>query len=115
MASEPGPAIDLDHLGIYTQGNRDLELELLTMFLPNAQGYVDAMAEQAEVVHDSEAWWMSAHSLKGVSLGVGAGQVAEVAEAAELLRDGAAHRRQEQTAALRSALERVRRFVAELG
>ena len=67
MESDPGPAIDLEHLGTHTQGDRDLERELLSMFLPSAQGYIDAMSAAAGSV-----WWTAAHSLKGVALGVGA-------------------------------------------
>jgi len=109
MASDPRPAIDLEHLGTYTQGDRALELELLNMILPNAQGYVDTMA-----AHSGETWWAAAHGLKGVSLGVGARELATLAEAAEAAMDAAAKIRGGHVTALRAALERVRRFVADL-
>ena len=109
ISAAPSP-IDMEHLGTYTQGDRDLELELLTMFLPSAEGYLDAMK-----LGSGEAWWTAAHSLKGVALGVGAGEVATLAEAPEELQDAPPGPRANQIAALGAALERVRDFVAALG
>lgn len=113
MASEPEPAIDLAHLAQYTQGDKALELELLTMFLPSAQGYIDAMAA-SEGGTDDESWSRGAHSLKGIALGVGAKELAELALQAEEHRDDSAAIRGGDVAALRAALERVRCFVADL-
>ena len=56
MGSDPNPAIDMTHLATYTQGDRELEVELLTMFLPSAQGYIDDMAT-ANIAGDGVAWW----------------------------------------------------------
>jgi HPt (histidine-containing phosphotransfer) domain-containing protein len=113
-ASEPGPAIDLEHLGTYTQGDRDLERELLSMFLPSAKSYIDSMSAAAGggAGHD---WWTAAHSLKGVALGVGARELADLAASAEPLRDSGGGDRDDHIARLRAALERVRRFVADFG
>lgn len=107
------PAIDMAHLATYTQGDRALELELLAMFLPSAQGYIDAMAD-GNTAGDGEAWWQAAHSLKGVALGVGATELAGLAEIAEGHRDGAYDIRADDVAALQSAMKRVRSFVAAL-
>ena len=117
-ASDPRPDIDLEHLGTYTHGDRDLERELLSMFLPSAQGYIDAMSEAAgggagETME--KGWWTAAHSLKGVALGVGAGELADLAASAEPLRDSGGGDRDGHIAKLRVALERVRRFVADFG
>lgn len=109
MESDPGPAIDLEHLGTYTQGDRDLERELLSMFLPSAQGYIDAMSAAAGSV-----WWTAAHSLKGVALGVGARELADLAASAEPQRDGSSGGRDDHIVKLWAELERVRRFVADM-
>ena len=103
------PAIDLAHLGSYTQGDRAMELELLTMFVSSAEGYIDTMAAGG-----GEAWWSAAHSLKGVALGVGARELSTLAEAAEAHRDSGQLVRDEDVAAMQAALERVRCFVADL-
>ena len=109
MGSDPRPVIDLELLGTYTQGNRDLERELLSMFLPSAQGYIDAMSAAAGSV-----WWTAAHSLTGVALGVGARELADLAASAEPLRDGGRGGRDVRIVKLRAELERVRRFVADM-
>ena len=51
------------------------------------------------------------HSLKGVALGVGARELADLAASAEPLRDGG---REVHIGKLRAELERVRRFVADM-
>jgi HPt (histidine-containing phosphotransfer) domain-containing protein len=101
--------IDLAHLGTYTQGDKALELELLTMFLPSAQEYIDSMA-----LSQGDSWWKGAHSLKGVALGVGAGELAALAERAEAHGNSSAAVRGDEIAAIQAALERVRCFVADL-
>ncbi|MDP6829689.1 MAG: Hpt domain-containing protein [Alphaproteobacteria bacterium] len=103
------PAIDMVHLGSYTQGDRAMELELLTLFMTSAQEYIDTMAAS-----EGEAWWTAAHSLKGVALGVGAGEIATLAEAGEAYRDSEPSVRHDHVAAMRAALQRVRCFVADL-
>ena len=113
MGSDPKPAIDMTHLATYTQGDRELEVELLTMFLPSAQGYIDDMAT-ANIAGDGVAWWRAAHSLKGVALGVGAGEVAALAEVAEGHREDPADARVDDIADLQIAMKRVRSFVAAL-
>lgn len=113
MASETRPPIDLAHLGTYTQGDQALERELLGMFVPSAEGYIAAMAEAGAQAH-GEDWWKAAHSLKGVALGVGAWEVAELAEAAEGRRGAVPPACQDVVANICAALERVRCFVAAL-
>ncbi len=79
------------------------------MFLPSAQGYIDAMSAAPGSV-----WWTAAHSLKGVALGVGARELADLAASAEPLRDGGRGGRDVHIVKLRAELERVRRFVADM-
>ncbi|MDA1097860.1 MAG: Hpt domain-containing protein [Proteobacteria bacterium] len=117
MPSEPRPAIDLVHLGTYTQGNLALERELLSMFLPSARDYIDAMAagqDQAGGKTRGGVWWTAAHSLKGVAQGVGAWEIAALAEAAESHGDSPLSVRRKDVETLHAALERARWFVANL-
>ena len=110
MTSDPKAPIDLEHLATYTLGDRALELELLTMFVPSAKGYIEAMGEGP-----GAGFWTAAHSLKGVALGVGATELADLAALAEPLKDAGREIRDEHIAKLGAALERVRRFVADTG
>jgi HPt (histidine-containing phosphotransfer) domain-containing protein len=71
--------LDLDHLRIFTGHDRELEREVLGLFLdelPKTQ----AALERATTQRD---WHMAAHTLKGSALGVGAGMLADAARAAE--------------------------------
>lgn len=101
------PPIDLDHLAQYTAGDAVVEAEVLGMFVPNAAQYIDTMAAGGQ----ADDWRIAAHSLKGVARGVGAFEVAALAEAAEKVEASARDERQRHVADLRRALARVRDFV----
>jgi HPt (histidine-containing phosphotransfer) domain-containing protein len=106
--SEPtAEPIDLDHLSQYTAGDPALEAEILGMFVPSAIAYVDQMQDGAT----NTDWHVAAHSLKGVARGVGAFEVADLAEAAEKVEAAAQRERERHVISLRRALERVRVFV----
>ena len=73
------PPIDLAHLDRYTAGDAALERELLDLFRDNAEAYLAQLA----TANDDEAWHRAAHTLKGAARGIGAGRIAELAQAAE--------------------------------
>ena len=93
MSSE-GPAVDLAHLRRYTGGDAELERTTLTLFVPDALGYV-ARIEAGEGK-------VPAHTLKGSAQAIGAWRLAALAERAE-----AGERLGEE---LRAAVEEVRAF-----
>jgi HPt (histidine-containing phosphotransfer) domain-containing protein len=101
-------AIDLAHLKQYTGGDMRLETEILSMFVPNARGYVEQMigAESAE------AWQHAAHALKGVARGVGAFGLADVAEILESRYTMEKAERDALLTDLQSQLNAVEDFVA---
>jgi HPt (histidine-containing phosphotransfer) domain-containing protein len=70
--------IDLDHLARQTMGQKDLETEVLTLFLRQARQCVRNMATAG--IGERSAF---AHSLKGSARGVGAFPLAERAERLE--------------------------------
>ncbi len=75
------PAIDLAHLDQYTLGDLCLQSELLQLFRIQLQNQSEELVSCSE-----EANWRSAvHTLKGAARSIGAGQVADVAEAMELV------------------------------
>ena len=78
------------------------------MFVPNARGYVEQMAE----AESAQAWQHAAHALKGVARGVGAFLLADLTEALEtrFAADGA--ERRTLLAELQGELHNVERFVA---
>ncbi len=75
------PVIDLAHLDQYTLGDLSLQSELLHLFRIQLQNQAEELVSCSE-----EANWLSAvHTLKGAARSIGAGQVADVAEAMELV------------------------------
>lgn len=73
-------AIDLDHLGSFTEGDAQLESELVSLYISTAQQY---LAQMQECQAKDEAWDGVAHALKGSSNNIGAKQVAALALQAE--------------------------------
>lgn len=73
--------IDHAHLARYTLGNKDLEIEVLNLFVDQVPAYLVNMQEAGS---DKE-WRDAAHTLKGSSRAVGAMTVADLAERAEAL------------------------------
>jgi HPt (histidine-containing phosphotransfer) domain-containing protein len=95
------PVLDLDHLRSFTDGDPQLEGELLTLFLSTAEVYLAAMADALQA---GGSWRSPTHALKGASGNLGARRVMELARAAEHAAPDAA-----QLAALREAVDEVRR------
>ncbi len=96
------PVIDLDHLFGFTDGDPQLEGELLTLFLSSAEVYLTRMGE---AMRTGQSWTAVAHALKGASANLGARRVMEIALAAERSPPSAG-----QLEALRAALDEVRGF-----
>jgi HPt (histidine-containing phosphotransfer) domain-containing protein len=96
------PVIDLDHLHAFTDGDPQLEGELLALFLSSADVY---LARMDEALRTGQSWDATAHALKGASANLGARRVMVLALAAEHAPPGAA-----ELAALRRAVEEVRGF-----
>lgn len=101
--------LDLVHLSKYTLGNRTLESELLGLFRTQTGLYI-ARLEAAE---SAKEWMEAAHSLKGSARGLGAWQLASLAEEAE----GLAHDAVRHPAILeriRAAIGTVNLFIDEI-
>lgn len=93
--------VDLVHLARYTMGNRSLEREVLRLFCCQSELYVERLRDAA----DTAAWQEAAHTLKGSARGIGAWQVAELAEKAEMFAQD--HRGDEALAAVEAVAAQV--------
>lgn len=71
--------IDHGHLARFTQGNRQLESEVLSLFANHLPTIIAQLHEAAT----SRDWRIAAHTLKGSARAVGAGELARLAEEAE--------------------------------
>ncbi len=74
----PDP-IDLVHLARQTMGDRDLEREVLQLFV----GQAERLAGALEAAGDTMAKKRILHTMKGAARGVGAWEVADTASALE--------------------------------
>ncbi len=72
--------VDLAYLSDVSDGDTQLERELLALYLTTAEGYLRDLRHSLDA---PAAWGRAAHALKGSSRGVGAGAVAALAEQAE--------------------------------
>ncbi len=102
--------LDLAHLRRYTEGDEDLERQLFGMFFPDAEAHLQAMA----AAEADETWHRSAHGLKGAARGLGAWEIAGLAEDAEAMVGGATGGRAAHVERMRVALARLRGVVEEL-
>ena len=108
-----GEPIDHAYLGRFTQGNADLEREVLELFAGMIQRYLDDLRAAAT----NKAWKDAAHTIKGSAAAVGARRLARFAEMAERLDVEAAEActegyREEAIGALAAAAEEACRHIA---
>ena len=71
--------VDLVHLSTQTLGDRELEKQVLSIFACQSGIYVNAW----KAARDMQARKRAAHSLKGAARGIGAWDLAQMAEMAE--------------------------------
>jgi HPt (histidine-containing phosphotransfer) domain-containing protein len=74
------PAVALEHLRSFTDGDPQLESELSALFLSSAGHY---LARMAEALQTGASWQQTAHALKGASANLGARRLAALALRAE--------------------------------
>lgn len=73
--------VDLVHLARQTFGNKDLEIEVLFLFLRQSA----LMMQRLDAAVDDQSWREAAHTVRSSALGIGAWQVAEAAASVEKL------------------------------
>jgi len=71
--------IDLVHLSRLTMGDKDLELDVLKMFLAQIPNYIEMM----KTAQSSDEIYVAAHTIKGAASNVGAFSLAQMARDAE--------------------------------
>ncbi len=74
--------VDMDHLRMFTDGNKDEERELFALFFSQMDKGLDDL-EASFIGQDSEAWRNVAHKLKGSAANLGANDLSSVCELAE--------------------------------
>lgn len=99
------PAIDLQHLDRQTLGNRDLQREVLRLFLSQSDQQIERLRHADDLSERREA----AHTLIGSARGIGAFSVAYIASEIELARGPVTGRLK----ALEAATAAARHFIAD--
>ena len=102
--------IDLEKLSQYTANDPAIARDVLQIFCDQAELWLAAMGGAA----DLKAWKDAAHTVKGASRGVGAGELAGLAEEAEQLEDMDAPERADYFAKLEHAMGRARCYATQL-
>jgi HPt (histidine-containing phosphotransfer) domain-containing protein len=114
----PAPKpIDLDHLNIYTGGDRKLNCQILGLFDGQCREIIEklaGLAEGAQVPDGGENWHEIVHSLKGAARGVGAFTLGEIAAEAEKMKLSDKTEVLEVVARLKANAAIVHRFVDDL-
>ncbi len=110
MSDHPASAaIDRGHLARMTFGDRSLEREVLALFDRQATMLIARMRGG-----DPSAIAMLAHTLKGSAVGIGAGRVADSADAAETAAGQSADECSRAIDRLAQAVDEARILIAEL-
>ncbi len=103
--------VDLVHLARFTLGNRELEREVLDLFVTQVPVYIADLKQAAS----DRAWKIAAHTIKGSARAVGAWELADSAAAAEgLAGQHSVLAREASVAALEAAFARAASFVRSL-
>lgn len=77
--TESFPVLDMDLLDDITDGNVELQVEVVRVFLANAPTYLSSL----RAARDASVWRDQAHKLKGAARSVGAMRLAHIAALAE--------------------------------
>ena len=74
--------MDWDRLQLFTEGNKDEELELISMFISHAEESINVLVEYGGI-GGNESWKKAAHKLKGSAANLGACALSEICFEAE--------------------------------
>lgn len=99
--------VDLDHLAGQTFGDRELAVEILSLFLDQSV----ILLGRLEGGCDPAAWHAAAHTLKGSAYGVGAARVASLAFAVERMTAATSPEAKAALEALRAAVDEANAFI----
>ncbi len=102
--------IDLEHLSQYTANDLEVTREVLRLFIEQ----MGEMVEDLRWAIEFDVWKRMAHRLKGSCLGVGAGELADLAVAAEGLDALATPEHSDIVERLGVAAERAARYANQL-
>ena len=112
--SEQQIPVDFEQLRTFSDGDREVEMEFISMFIKLSDGNIETLHYNA-TDGKSEEWCMTAHKFKGGAAGIGAGKLAELCETAQHMRDATAKERRKILSAIEQEYSRVQKYLNALG
>jgi hypothetical protein len=110
IARDATAAVDMEHLAMYTDGDKEQEKELFGIFLEQADICIKVLDDNV-IGGSCEQWRKSSHKLKGAAATLGAHKLAELCKDAESSYLETSERKLELKAYIESELKKVREFL----
>ena len=111
---EPSPTeptlIDLEHLGMLTDGNPDEERELFELFIEQAALNID---ELKAAIKDHEEWRKAAHKFKGSAASIGAFPLSSTCKEAETNHEVAPEEKEVQLVTIEKDFALVKEYIEQ--
>ena len=111
VATDHVPPVDMEQLSLFTDGNREEEKALATLFMEQA-GDMLRILENSVGMDQKEIWKSAAHRFKGASGNLGAMQLHHLCKRAEMRFEDNVQAKLEMLSAIKSATEQVGTFFA---
>jgi two-component system sensor histidine kinase/response regulator len=110
-ASPSTAPVDMEHLRLFTDGDREAEAEIFELFLSEADINIQSL-RQALQTGDQAAWKAAAHKFKGASANLGAFALSEQCKQAEIAWEAADHHKAELLDRVCDAMAAVSGYIA---
>ena len=107
------PPVDLEHLRLFTDGDKEEEQALFTLYLDQAQQSVQILKSSISE-QDNEKWRSEAHRFKGSSANFGATKLQELCEAAEMNYEEGVADLKVRLVSIQKELDKIKEFLSEL-
>lgn len=104
------PAIDFNHLDMFTDGDPDEEKQLLDLFFEQTVMSIQELQEYM-TSGDNEGWKKAAHRMKGAAANLGAAPLSEACKAAELNPGASDEKKTEMIKDIKANLSALRAFL----
>lgn len=105
---EETPAVDIEHLNLFTDGNAEEEARITELFIELNEQTIDTLKDDS-IIKDDEAWKYATHKLKGSAANLGAFKLSKICEQAEMNQDFA--QRKEYLSSILIGYEEVCHFL----
>jgi len=102
--------IDMRHLRDITDGDAEFEKELFDVFFENARDNIDKMVNAVQS-KNIDAWKASSHSFKGAAASIGAFDLSDILEHAQVSQNATAQEKEEILTQVRKRFAEVDGFV----